>query len=99
ELQKEADARERGLHQLTVVIADREARIAELKGVAEEHLRRLENMQANFSQLQRQGDARERELSQWLGERNARIEELGLEIEKRTTELKDMSRQILALEN
>jgi SAM-dependent methyltransferase len=78
-LQREADARERGLHELTAIIAERDARIEELERVAAERLSALNAMDASFSALQREADAREHglhELTAIIAKRDARIIEL-----------------------
>jgi len=85
-LRSEADARERGLHELTAIIAARDARIAELERMAEERLTDLNSMHRHIEAVRSEADARERglhELTAIIAARDARVADLERVAEER----------------
>jgi ubiquinone/menaquinone biosynthesis C-methylase UbiE len=90
DLRREADARERGLHELTSVIAARDARIVELERMAEERLSSLNTVHQHLEALRGESGARERglhELTAVIAARDARIAELERVAEERLSSL------------
>jgi chromosome segregation ATPase len=78
-LRGEADARERGLHELAAVIAARDSRISELEQMAEERLSKLNTVHEHLEALRGVVDERERglhELTSVIAARDATVAEL-----------------------
>lgn len=99
-LRGEADARERGLHELTSVIAARDARIAGLEQMAEERLSKLNTVHEHMEALRAEADARERglhELAAVIAARDARIVDLEQMAEARLSKLNTVHEHMEAL--
>jgi len=99
-LRGEADARERGLHELTSVIAARDSRLADLKQMAEERLTSLKTVHEHMEALRGEADARERglhELAAVIAARDSRISELEQMAEERLSKLNTVHEHLEAL--
>jgi chromosome segregation ATPase len=99
-LRGEADARERGLHELTAVIAARDARIIELERVAEERLSSLNTVHQHLEALRGESGARERglhELTAVIAARDACIAELERVAEERLSNVNTIHQNMVVL--
>jgi SAM-dependent methyltransferase len=78
-IQREANRREQGLHNLTATLSARDERIEELERAAAERLQALEKAQVLMEGIQREADRREQglhDLTATIRARDQRIEEL-----------------------
>ena len=97
DITREAEARERGLHELTAVIEARDGHVVELELVASERLTSLEKTHEALLDITREAEARERglrELTAVIEARDARVVELELVATERLTAL-ETTRQAL----
>ena len=99
-LRGEANSRERGLHELTAIIAAREVRIGELEQMAEERLSKLNTVHQHMEALRGESEVRERglhELTAIIAARDARIAELERIAEERLSKLNTVHQHVEAL--
>jgi SAM-dependent methyltransferase len=87
---RESEERERGLHELTGIIRERDARIAEVERMAQERLVSLEALNILAEEIRHEAEKRERglhELTAIIGARDARIAEAERMAEERLASL------------